>query len=170
MALKRGIKMNDSLDPVKITIHETQGCLVLPIQEELSKEAAQQIQNSLLKQVHGKSVKGVVIDLSGVKIIDGALWEIFSKTAQMIKMLGAPSVITGLSPGVVASIIDLDLEVNDLTTAMNLKDALEILTQSAESQTDEDNGSENEDDDLDIEDGENRETEKELGNEDTNFE
>ncbi|GEM_PF-729978 len=165
--------MNDPLEPVKITIHETQGCLVLPIQEELSKEAAQQIQRSLLEQVHGKSVKGVVIDLSGVKILDGALWEIFSKTAQMVKMLGAPSVITGLSPGVVASIIDLNLEINGLTTAMNLKDALEILTQSAELEVDNDdeagNDSENEDDNLDIDDEWNRETEKELDNEDTKF-
>lgn len=125
--------MNHSVETIKVTIHETQGCLVVPIQEELTKNAALQIQTSLLKQVHAKSVKGVIIDLSGVKIIDSILWEVFSKTTQMVKLLGVPSVITGLSPGVVASIIDMNLDINDLTTAMNLEDALEILTQSTES-------------------------------------
>ncbi len=134
--------MNHSVESIKIAMHETQGCLVVPIQEELSKEAAQQIQSSLLEQVHAKSIKGVIIDLSGVKVIDGNLWEIFSKTVQMVKMLGSPSVITGLSPGVVASIIDLNLDINDLTTAMNLEDGLEILTQSTEPETDAENENE----------------------------
>lgn len=150
--------MNHSVESIKITMHETQGCLVVPIQEELSKEAALRIQRNLLEQVHAKSIKGVIIDLSGVKVIDGILWEIFSKTAKMVKMLGPPSVITGLRPGVVASIIDLNLDFSDLTTAMNLEDALEILTQSTEPE-------------MDAEDVENddilgKETEKEVDNED----
>jgi rsbT antagonist protein RsbS len=128
--------MNHSVESTKITMHETQGCLVVLIQEELSKEAAQRIQKNLLEQVHAKNIKGVVIDLSGVKIIDGTLWEVFSKTARMIKILGFPSVITGLSPGVVASIIDLNLDFSDLTTSVNLEDGLEILTQSTEQQVD----------------------------------
>ncbi len=128
--------MNHSAESIKITMHETQGCLVVPIQEELSKEAALRIQRNLLEQVHAKSIRGVIIDLSGVKVIDGILWEVFSKTAKMVKMLGPPSVITGLSPGVVASIIDLNLDFSDLTTAMNLEDALEILTQSTEPEMD----------------------------------
>jgi rsbT antagonist protein RsbS len=109
---------------------------VVPIQEELSKEAALRIQRNLLEQVYAKSIKGVIIDLSGVKVIDGILWEVFSKTARMVKMLGFPTVITGLRPGVVASIIDLDLDFSDLITAMNLEDALEILTQSTEPEMD----------------------------------
>lgn len=128
--------MNHSAESIKITIHETQGCLVVPIQEELSKEAALQIQRNLLEKVYAKSIKGAIIDLSGVKVIDGILWEIFSKTARMVKMLGFPTVITGLRPGVVASIIDLDLDFSDLITAMNLEDALEILIQSTEPEMD----------------------------------
>ena len=143
--------MNQSVEPSKLTMHKTQGCLVVPIQEELSKEAALQIQRSLLEQIHTTSVKGVVIDLSGVKIIDSVLWEVFSKTAQMIKMLGPHSVITGLNPGVVISIMDLNLDVRNVTTAMNLEDALEILTQSFNLQADDAESSEDDEnsDDFD---------------------
>ena len=46
----------------------------------------------------------------------------------MVNIIGFPSVITGLSPGAVASIIDLNLYTDDVTTALNLEEALEILT------------------------------------------
>jgi len=134
--------MSESTESITITMHETQDCLVVPIQEELSKQAAQQIQGKILKQVHACSLKGVVIDFSGVKIIDSALWEVFTKTTHMIKMLGYPSVITGLNPGVVASIIDLNLDLDEITSAMQLEDALEMLTQSAELETIEDSDTE----------------------------
>ena len=134
--------MNDSTEPIRITMHETQGCLVVPIQEELSKQAAQQIQGEILKQIHARSLNGVVIDLSGVQIIDSILWEVFTKTTYMIKMLGYPSVITGLNPGVVASIIDLNLDLDKITVAMQLEDALALLTQSTELETIEDSDTE----------------------------
>ena len=111
-------------------MYETQGCLVVPIQEELSIEAAKNIQHKLLEQIYSKSIKGVIIDLSGVDIIDSILWEVFSKTTQMIQVIGFPTLITGLSPGVVASIIELNLEIKTVRTAMNLEAALEILTDS----------------------------------------
>ena len=134
--------MNDTTESIRITMHETQGCLVVPIQEELSKQAAQQIQGEILKKIHARSLKGVVIDLSGVRIIDSILWEVFTKTTYMIQMLGYPSVITGLNPGVVASIIDLNLDLDKITTAMQLEDALAMLTQSEELESNEDSDAE----------------------------
>jgi rsbT antagonist protein RsbS len=124
--------MNHSNEVSKLAMYETQGCWVILIQQELTRESAQEFQRNVLDQVHLKSVKGVVIDLSGINIIDSQLWGIFSKTSQMIKIMGFPSVITGLSPGVVASIIDHDLNINEVSTALNLEEALSILNQSAE--------------------------------------
>ncbi len=122
--------MKPSAETTIIKTYETQSCLVVPIQEELTSDAAKGIQRGILEQIHARSIKGVIIDLSGVNIIDRILWEIFSKTAQMIQMLGFSCVITGLNPGVVASIIDLNLDIDDITTAMDLESALQILIQA----------------------------------------
>jgi rsbT antagonist protein RsbS len=119
-----------SEDVLKTIIHETQSCLVLSIQEELSKQAALRIQTDLLERIHGHRLKGVVIDLSGVKVIDSILWDVFSKTSQMVKMLGAPCYLTGLNPGVVASIIDLNIDIREVNTARTLEDALATLNRS----------------------------------------
>tara|TARA_B110000483_G_scaffold226476_1_gene287163 strand:+ start:179 stop:637 length:459 start_codon:yes stop_codon:yes gene_type:complete len=134
--------MDHSNEISKIAVYETQGCSVILVQHELTRESAQEFQTNVLDQIHLKSVKGVVIDLSGINVIDSQLWGIFSKTSQMIKIMGFPSVITGLSPGVVASIIDHDLNINEVLTALNLEEALSIVNQSAElaSEDNEENG------------------------------
>ena len=124
--------MSHSSQSHRITMHETQGCLVVPIQEELSQAAAQSIQQQILKRIHAKSVQGVVIDLAGVQIIDSALWTIFLNTTRMIEVMGVPSVLTGLNPGAVASIIDLQLDCDAIATAMHLEDALQLLTQNTQ--------------------------------------
>ena len=77
--------MSRSSQPHRITMHETQGCLIVPVQEELSQGAAQSIQQQILNRIHEKPVHGVVIDLAGVQIIDSALWTIFINTTRMIK-------------------------------------------------------------------------------------
>ena len=124
--------MSDSPEFSGATMLKTQGCLVVPIQEELFSEAALQFQTSILEEVHASSFLGVVIDLSGVKIVDGRLWDMLYKTSHMIKMLGFPTIITGFSPGIVASIIDLNLDIDSIVTAQKLEDALEMLTRPAD--------------------------------------
>lgn len=116
----------------RITMHETQRCLVVPIQEELSQAAAKSIQQQILQRVHTRPLVGVVIDLAGVHIIDSALWNAFIDTTRMIKVMGVPSVLTGLNPGAVASIIDLQLDCDEIETAMHLEDALTRLTQGVQ--------------------------------------
>lgn len=129
MYLDSNFNVEESEEHSTTTTHITQGCLVVPVQMELTKTAAQKIQKSILAEIHGKKLRGVIIDLSGVKIIDSVLWEIFSKTSTMIRMLGLSCVITGLNPGVVASIIDLNIDTDSITTELDLESALEILTQ-----------------------------------------
>ena len=139
--------MSHSNEVSKVAMYETQGCWVILVQQELTRESAQEFQRNVLDQIHLKSVKGVVIDLSGINVIDSQLWGVFSKTSQMIKIMGVPSVITGLSPGAVASIIDHDLNINEVSTALNLEEALSILNQSAELAS-EDDIQDNEENDL----------------------
>jgi rsbT antagonist protein RsbS len=139
--------MDHSNEVSKVAMYETQGCWVILVQQELTRESAQEFQRNVLDKIHLKSVKGVVIDLSGINVIDSQLWSVFSKTAQMIKIMGVPSVVTGLSPGAVASIIDHDLNINEVATALNLEEALSILNQSDELAP-EDDIQDNEENDL----------------------
>ena len=45
----------------------------------------------------------------------------------MVKIMGGIPVISGMNPGVVASIIDLGADVDDIYAAINLDEALKLV-------------------------------------------
>lgn len=111
----------------KVAMHITQGCLVVPIQGELYDEFVLQIQNDVLEKVTETGIKGIIIDLSGVEVIDSFIGQAISDTARMASMLGATTVLTGFKPEVVVSLIDLGIELKDVQTAITLEEGFRRL-------------------------------------------
>lgn len=110
-----------------VAMHIHQGCLIVPIQIELYDEIILRIQKDILERVKETGVKGVIIDVSGVEIIDSFFAQAICDTARMTYMLGATTVITGLKPGVVASLVDLDIDFKDVRTAIDLEAGFQRL-------------------------------------------
>ncbi len=128
--------MNDS--NYKVSMHITRGCLVVPIQIELTDEAVLGIQKAILQKVHATGVKGVIVDLSEVEIADSVLGNTIKNIVRMTALLGATTVITGLQPGVVASLVDLGIEFGgDIHTVLTLEDGFQVLAKLIEPLEDE---------------------------------
>ncbi len=130
--------MQNSINLIKVPMYMSRGFLAVPIQVELEDEALLQIQASLLERIQYKNIKGVVIDLSGVNILDSFLGKTLLNTVAMATLLGANTVVTGLQPGVVASFVDLDMELDGMQTALTLEDGLSVLDLAAVPEMDED--------------------------------
>lgn len=130
--------MQDSIELTKVPMYMTQGFLAVPIQAELEDRDLLFIQKKLLERVQSKNIKGVVIDLSGVNILDSFLGKTVLNTVGMTTLLGANTVVTGLQPGVVASFVDLDLRLDEMQTALTLEDGLSILELAAGPEMNED--------------------------------
>ncbi|MBN1695734.1 STAS domain-containing protein [candidate division WOR-3 bacterium] len=97
-----------------LSIHISEGCLVVPIQGEIDDERMSKIQCQILKGVEDSKVKGVVIDLSGVRIIEPYHAGIIDKTAKMISLLGAKTVLTGIKPGVAIALTDSNFDFKEI--------------------------------------------------------
>ncbi|MHC1604496.1 MAG: STAS domain-containing protein [Candidatus Methanofastidiosia archaeon] len=110
-----------------ITMYITEGYLVVPIQIELYDEIMPYFQNNILEKVGATGVGGVVLDFSGVNVMDSFLCKTVFDTVRAISLLGAKTVITGFKPGVVASLIDLNLDFEDIETAITIKEGLRKL-------------------------------------------
>ncbi|MER2490462.1 STAS domain-containing protein [Catenovulum sediminis] len=119
--------MNASTEFFEPTTYITRDCLVVPINQELSIKNALHIQRLLLQEVAIKKPVGAIIDLSGVCIVDSALWQVFYQTAKMIQTQGYACVFAGLSPAVVVAIIELDVNTENVNFALQLESALEML-------------------------------------------
>jgi rsbT antagonist protein RsbS len=97
-----------------LSLHISEGCLIVPIQGEINDERMSRIQKQILEGVEDTGVKGVVIDVSGVKIIEPYHARILDNTAKMIYLLGAKTVLTGIRPGVAISLIDSNFEFKEM--------------------------------------------------------
>ncbi|HEY81861.1 MAG TPA: STAS domain-containing protein [Dehalococcoidia bacterium] len=119
--------MEEQAAAERVSMYVTRGCLVVPIQVELSDELALRVQQDVLHRVCRGGVSGVVIDVSGVMVIDSVLARIIFDTAKMATLLGTRAVVSGLGPGVAASLTDLDFDPEDVPTAISLEEGLRML-------------------------------------------
>ena len=103
------------------------GCLVVPVQVELYDDVVLQLQKDILETVRETKAKGVILDLSTVDVMDSFIAQTLSDTARMTALLGAKTVLSGLQAGVVAALIDLDVEFQDAQTARTLEEGFRIV-------------------------------------------
>ena len=90
-----------------------------------------QFKKALLDRVHRDGMRQVVVDVSPVLFLDSGTFELLSSTAKMLSLLGARVVFSGFQPGVVAALIELEVDFDCFTTALGLADAMELLTSTA---------------------------------------
>lgn len=112
----------------ELSLHISEGCLVVPIQGEINDERMSMIQKQILEGVQDTGAKGVIIDVSGVKIIEPYHARIIDNTAKMIYLLGAKTVLTGIRPGVAISLVDSNFEFKEVYgTATTFEDGVKKL-------------------------------------------
>ena len=110
-------------------MHVVDGVLIVPAPNDFDDRAFVALKKEILAKVHGESLRAIVIDVSSVLMLDSATYAMLANTARMLGLLGARVVFVGFQPGVVSTLIDLDVDTSGLATATCLEDALELLSQ-----------------------------------------
>lgn len=137
--------MEENFDSPRVTMTIVQGCLVVPIQVELYDNTMLKLQDDILEEVKEKRIKGVIIDLSAVNIIDLFLAQKIKETISMAALMGAETILTGFKPEVAASLVDMDFDFEDIQTAIDQDDAFlkldsisEVIVMETEDENSED--------------------------------
>lgn len=112
----------------KISFNITNRILVVSAHEELFDDTIAFLQQQVLARVYDKQLKGVLIDVSGVEIIDSFISRMLVDTAKMVKLLGARTLFTGLKLEIVASLVDLGGDMPQaIRIVLNIDEGLRIL-------------------------------------------
>ncbi len=98
--------------------------LALPIVGLVDSSRASQIMERLLDEIVAKQATFVIIDVTGVEVIDSRTAEHFTKLVKAVELIGARCVLTGIRPAVGQTLLDLGLELGNVRTLRNLKHAL----------------------------------------------
>ncbi|MGW5370532.1 STAS domain-containing protein [Streptomyces sp. NPDC004009] len=105
--------------------------LLVSLQGELHDGLAEQLQHDVSSRIAAGRVTGVVLDISGVDIVDSFLGRVLAEIASTARLLAARTVLAGMRPAVAITLVELGLTLPGLITALDVDRALELLSPEA---------------------------------------
>ena len=116
----------------RIPLQLSRDCVVASVQIDLRDEILRQFQTDLLEYIHATGASGVIIDVSGVEIMDAEDFDALRRTLAMSAIMGTRPVIVGLRPGVVSSLVELGADPSGIDAALNLDEGFALLDRLGE--------------------------------------
>jgi anti-anti-sigma regulatory factor/HAMP domain-containing protein len=100
------------------------GVLVLPLVGTLDSERGELLLNNLLKAVEQERARHVIIDVTGVPVVDTAVAQNLIQAAEASRLLGAQSVLVGIRPELAQTLVALGVDLSHLVTRADLASGL----------------------------------------------
>jgi DNA-binding LacI/PurR family transcriptional regulator/anti-anti-sigma regulatory factor len=104
--------------------------IVMPLIGNIDSMRARDITRKLLAGIREHRAQIVIIDITGVPLIDSGVAAYLNKTIQAAQLKGARTIITGISDRVAETIVDLGIDWGDINTLPNLQTGLVIALDS----------------------------------------
>jgi rsbT co-antagonist protein RsbR len=106
-----------------IRVHR--GVLLLPLVGTVDSHRAQQIMETLLTRVVEEQARVVIVDIAGVPVVDTRVADHLLKTTEAVRLLGADTIVSGISAQVARTIVQLGVDISSIHTRARLEDAIE---------------------------------------------
>jgi rsbT antagonist protein RsbS len=116
----------------RIPLQISQGCIVASVQVDLRPDVLADFQSDVLGLVRDSGARAVIVDLSGVETIDPEEFEALRRTSDMVRLMGAQPVLSGLSAGVVSSLVDFDVNLTNVEAARSLDAAFALINEASD--------------------------------------
>ena len=98
--------------------------LCLPIVGVMDSARAGEITHQLLATVAERGAAFVIIDITGIQVMDSGTTDNFVRLARSVTLLGAECVLSGINPTIAKTLVDMGVDLADLKTHRSLRDAL----------------------------------------------
>jgi rsbT co-antagonist protein RsbR len=102
------------------------GVLMLPIVGLLDSRRAEDIMQRMLEQIAEKQAIMFILDISGVAVVDTAVANHLIRMTKAAQLMGCDTIVSGLSPSVARTIVELGIDVGEMRTTGTLQDALKL--------------------------------------------
>lgn len=99
--------------------------LVLPVIGVVDSERARQLTEQLLHAIRSNRARVVVMDITGVPMVDSHVANHLVQTVEAARLMGAVVIVTGLSPDVARALATLGLDLSKLNTVGDLQGGIE---------------------------------------------
>ena len=99
--------------------------LILPIIGVIDPHRARQLTEQLLRGIRMNRAKVVVIDITGVAAMDATVANHLVQTVEASRLLGATVIVTGLSPEIAQTIVNIGVDLGKMNTVGDLQGGIE---------------------------------------------
>ncbi|UOA06965.1 protoglobin domain-containing protein [Methylobacter sp. S3L5C] len=103
-----------------------EGILLLPLLGILDSSRTQEIMNKSLSKISEERTKVFILDISGVASVDTAVANQLIKITKATQLMGCSAIISGISPAIARTIVELGVNIGEIKTTSTLRDAFEI--------------------------------------------
>lgn len=98
--------------------------LVLPVVGVVDTKRSMEIMNNLLERIVDTQSRCVIIDVTGVEVVDTKTADYLLKVVRASNLLGTRCVLTGLSPAIAQTLVEIGADLTEVRTLRNLKAGL----------------------------------------------
>jgi rsbT co-antagonist protein RsbR len=99
--------------------------LILPIIGVIDPQRARQLTEQLLRGIRANRAKVIVIDITGVAAMDSNVANHLVQTVEASRLLGATVIVTGLSPEIAQTLVNIGVDLAKMTTVGDLQGGIE---------------------------------------------
>src|SRR6266581_4713526 len=99
--------------------------LILPIIGVIDPQRARQLTEQLLRAIRANRAKVVVIDVTGVAAMDSGVANHLVQTVEASRLLGATVIVTGLSPEIAQTLVNIGVDLGKMATVGDLQGGIE---------------------------------------------
>jgi rsbT antagonist protein RsbS len=111
----------------QIPILKIGDCLLVTIQVDMHDRLAMALQDDLTNRIVSSRARGVMIDISGLEIVDSFIGRMLNNIAAMSRVLDAVTVVVGMRPAVAITLVELGLTLRGVRTALDVDRGLALI-------------------------------------------
>lgn len=103
--------------------------LMLPVVGIIDSSRAHDIMTTVLRGIADARAKVFIMDISGVPMVDTAVANHIIKVTRATRLMGCQSMLSGVSPAIAQTMVELGVDIGSVETKATLRDALESAYQ-----------------------------------------
>jgi len=112
---------------MNVPILKQGGYLIASIQSSLTDGDLNTFRDDLMEKISKERSRGVIVDTTGLDVIDSFAVRVLRNLVHTIKLRGAETVIVGIQPEVAFSMIQLGVTLEGIPTLLDLEEGLAFL-------------------------------------------
>jgi anti-anti-sigma regulatory factor len=99
----------------------TDRVVIMPLVGTMDSSRVQQMMDTLLQGIEQHHAEIAILDITGVQVVDTQVANMFIRSAQAARLLGARVMLTGISPQVAQTLVQLQIDLSSIDTRSSLQ-------------------------------------------------